>query len=89
MWIQSIGLPTYCLVVTAIENVTSNITVALQWSLNTIESVFTRLIWKTKMRKKFLIHYILTWILALQGLTKVIRIQLVIFPLVDGKVKKL
>lgn len=38
---QSIGFPTYCRVVTAIENVTSKMTVAFVCKRNTAESVFT------------------------------------------------
>ncbi len=41
VWTQSIGFPTYCLVVTAIENVTNNTTVAFVCSRNTAESIFT------------------------------------------------
>lgn len=41
VWTQSIGFPTYCLVVTAMEKVTNKITVALVWSRKTAESTFT------------------------------------------------
>lgn len=46
VWTQSIGFPTYCLVVTAIENVTNKITVALLCSRNTKESIVRLLIYK-------------------------------------------
>lgn len=41
VWTQSMGFPTYCRVVTAMENVTSNITVAFVCRRKTAESVFT------------------------------------------------
>lgn len=41
VWTQSMGLPTYCRVVTAMENVTSSTTVAFVCNRNTAESIFT------------------------------------------------
>lgn len=41
VWTQSIGFPTYCRVVTAIENVTNKITVAFVCNRNIAESIFT------------------------------------------------
>jgi hypothetical protein len=41
VWTQSIGFPTYCRVVTAIENVTSKMTVAFVCKRKIAESIFT------------------------------------------------
>lgn len=41
VWTQSIGFPTYCRVVTAIENVTNSMTVAFVCNRKTAESIFT------------------------------------------------
>lgn len=41
VWTQSIGFPTYCRVVTAIENVTSKMTVAFVCNRKIAESIFT------------------------------------------------
>lgn len=49
---QSIGFPTYCRVVTAIENVTSKMTVAFVCKRNTAESVFTWCACKMKENKE-------------------------------------
>lgn len=46
VWTQSMGFPTYCLVVTAMEKVTKSITVALLWSRKIKLSMVTRLTWK-------------------------------------------
>lgn len=50
VWTQSIGFPTYCRVVTAIENVTSNITVAFVCKRKIAESIFTWFIYRVGCR---------------------------------------
>lgn len=47
VWTQSIGFPTYCRVVTAIENVTSKMTVAFVCKRKIAESIFTWFIYNS------------------------------------------